>query len=148
VTPDLTCFGKIVVATGRRVRRPLEITQLISPLIVYQAGTLSGNPLAMLRARRRCACSNQACTMIETLSARAWPRSAAAAAAAACPTCNRVGSMLTGFFCANGNRRRLGQAPDTGAYARFFHAMLDRGVYLALAIRSRFVSLAHTESRP
>jgi glutamate-1-semialdehyde 2,1-aminomutase len=63
-------------------------------------------------------------------------------------TLNRVGSMLTAFFCAGPVRDYAGaRAADTARYARFFHAMLERGVALAPSqFEAAFVSLAHGEA--
>jgi glutamate-1-semialdehyde 2,1-aminomutase len=63
-------------------------------------------------------------------------------------TVNRVGSMLTGFFTRSPvHDYAAARGSDTGRYARFFHAMLERGVYFAPSqFEAAFVSLAHTES--
>jgi glutamate-1-semialdehyde 2,1-aminomutase len=154
VTPDLTCLGKIVggglpvgAYGGRR-----EIMQLIAPLgPVYQAGTLSGNPLAMAAgiATLRLLGEPGVYEHLERLAARLVDGLAGAAARSGVPyTTNRVGSMFTGFF---GDGRVVDYASarraDTARYAAFFNAMLDRGVYFAPSqFEAGFVSLAHTEA--
>ncbi len=154
VTPDLTCLGKIVggglpvgAYGGSR-----SIMEMIAPLgPVYQAGTLSGNPLAMAAgaATLRLLAEPGVYARLEALSARLAEGLAAAAAAAGVPyTANRVGSMLTGFFCPGPvTDYASAKRADTRKYAAFFQAMLERGVYLAPSqFEAGFVSLAHTEA--
>ncbi len=117
---------------------------------VYQAGTLSGNPLAVaaglatLRALRE---DRGAYERLERLGAQLEAGFRRAADKAGLPvTVNRVGSMLTGFFT-DGPVRNYADArrADTARYGRFFHALLERGVYLAPSqFEAAFVSLAHT----
>src|SRR5207253_5568594 len=86
---------------------------------------------------------------LETLSARlAQGMEAAARAADVAYSANRVGSMFTGFFCPGPvTNYASARKADTRAYARFFQAMLERGVYLAPSqFEAGFVSLAHTEA--
>jgi len=151
VKPDLTCLGKIiggglpVGAFGGRA----DVMERVAPLgPVYQAGTLSGNPLAvtagltMLKLLR----DTNPYEELERRSARleAGLQEAASDAGVAC-TVNRVGSMLTGFF----NEGPVTDWPtakrsDTDQYGRFFRAMLEQGVYLAPSqFECAFVSLAH-----
>jgi glutamate-1-semialdehyde 2,1-aminomutase len=154
VTPDLTCLGKIVgggLPVGAYGGRH-EIMQQVSPLgPVYQAGTLSGNPLAMAAglATIRLLTEPGVYGHLEALSARLVEGlGAAARAAGVAYVGNQVGSMFTGFFC-DGPVTDYASAKraDTGRYARFFHAMLDRGVYLAPSqFEAGFVSLAHTDA--
>jgi len=154
ITADLTCLGKIVggglpvgAYGGRR-----DIMEQVSPLgPVYQAGTLSGNPLAMAAgvATLRLLTEPGVYARLETLSARLVDGLAQAAQSAGVPyTANRVGSMFTGFFCAE---RPVDYASakqaDTRRYARFFHALLERGVYFAPSqFEAGFMSLAHTDA--
>ena len=152
VTPDLTCLGKIiggglpVGAYGGRA----DIMKLVAPEgPVYQAGTLSGNPLAVTAG-------------IETLKLLKKPGvyrqleergrllgdglNRAAREAGIAATLNRVGSMLTMFF-APGPVTDYASAKksDTQAYAKFFRAMLGQGVYLAPSqFEAAFLSAAHT----
>jgi glutamate-1-semialdehyde 2,1-aminomutase len=154
VVPDLSCFGKViggglpVGAYGGRA----ELMDRIAPAgPVYQAGTLSGNPLAMRAGIETLDILGIPGTYerLETISARLAAGLAGAAKAAGVPAVvNRVGSMLTGFFTpgpvvdyATATRS------DTKRYARFFHAMLARGVYLAPSqFEAAFVSTAHDEA--
>jgi glutamate-1-semialdehyde 2,1-aminomutase len=156
ITPDLTVLGKIIggglpvgAYGGRR-----DIMSMISPLgPIYQAGTLSGNPLATtagLTTLRRIA--READTLyprLEALSAKLADGLRAAAEAAGLPaTLNRVGSMMTLFFAAGPVTDFNSAAQGTDErYAAFFHAMLDRGIYLAPSrFECAFVSAAHTEA--
>ena len=154
VTPDLTCLGKIVggglpvgAYGGRR-----EIMQQIAPLgPVYQAGTLSGNPLAMAAgiATLRLLGEPGVYERLEQLASRLGDGLVRAAQAAGLAyAANRVGSMFTGFLCAGPvTDYASAKTADTQRYARFFHTMLERGVYLAPSqFEAGFVSLAHTET--
>ena len=154
VTPDLTCLGKIIggglpvgAYGGRR-----EIMELVAPLgPMYQAGTLSGNPLAVtaglttLAALQQPGVYDQLETMADRLAAGLTQVFAQAEIPAAL---NRVGSMLTGFFNP-GPVQTLAQVEqsDTAAYGSWFHALLERGVYIAPSqFEAGFVSLAHTQA--
>jgi glutamate-1-semialdehyde 2,1-aminomutase len=115
---------------------------------VYQAGTLSGNPLAVaaglatLRALERPGTYER----LEALGARVEREVAEAAAAAGVPVrVNRVGSMLTVFFIDQPvTDYASAKRADTARYARYFHAMLEGGVFLAASqFEAAFVSLAH-----
>ncbi len=154
IRPDLTCLGKIVgggLPVGAYGGRG-DIMQLVSPLgPVYQAGTLSGNPLAMAAglATVRLLTEPGVYEHLDRLSARLVDGIGAAARAAGVPyTANRVGSMFTGFFTPEAvTDYASAKKADTQRYARFFHAMLDRGVYFAPSqFEAGFVSLAHTEA--
>jgi len=154
VRPDLTCLGKIIggglpvgAYGGRR-----DLMAHVAPLGgVYQAGTLSGNPLAVaaglatLRALRE----GDPYARLERLGARLEAGLRAAADKAGLPvTVNRVGSMLTAFFT-DGPVTDYASArrSDTARYGRYFHAMLERGVFLAASqFEAAFVSLAHGEA--
>lgn len=151
VTPDLTALGKViggglpVGAYGGRA----EIMRLLAPEgPVYQAGTLSGNPLAM----------QAGITTLEVLAeGGTWQRAADAtekvaqgllrlAEGAGVPASgNRMGTMMSLFFCPEPpTDYESVQAADTDRYARFFHAMLDAGVYLAPSqFEAGFLSSAH-----
>lgn len=155
VTPDLTCFGKIIggglpvgAYGGRR-----DIMQWIAPLgPVYQAGTLSGNPLAMaagIATLDVLAESPEAYAQLEARAvqlARGWSDGAQAANIPA--TINRVGSMLTAFFTREPVTDYVtAKIANTRQYTRWFHGMLERGIYLAPSqFEAAFVSLAHTEA--
>jgi len=154
VTPDLTCLGKIIggglpvgAYGGRR-----DIMQLVAPVgPVYQAGTLSGNPMAMaagIVTLRTLADEALYRTLDEMGAALAQSLRDAAAAAECEVTVTQLGSMMTVFFCR--------QAPydyasaklcDTARYGRFHGAMLDAGIYLPPAqFEAMFVSLAHRQA--
>jgi glutamate-1-semialdehyde 2,1-aminomutase len=154
VRPDLTCLGKIIggglpvgAYGGSRV-----LMANISPLGgVYQAGTLSGNPLAVSAGLATLAALRTAGVYdrLERLGTMAELGLKEAARKAGVPlTVNRVGSMLTGFFC-DGPVTDWSSAKgaDTKRYAVFFHGMLERGVYLAPSqFEAAFVSLAHSDA--
>ena len=155
ILPDLTTLGKII-GGGLPVGAyggPVDIMDMVAPLgPVYQAGTLSGNPLAMaaglatlryLRSHKSTIYAN-----LERLSAELTDGVTTAAKDAGVPfCCNRVGSMFTWFF-SNGPVTDWTSAAqcDTKAFARFFRAMLDKGVYLPPSqFEAAFLSAAHTE---
>ena len=125
--------------------------EYVAPLgSVYQAGTLSGNPLAVSAgiATLRALAEPAAYARLEQLGRTLEAGILDAAARARVPlTVNRVGSMLTAFFT-DGPVTDYASAKrsDTARYARYFHAMLDRGVFLAPSqFEAAFVSLAHSE---
>jgi len=155
ITPDLTTMGKII-GGGLPVGAyggPSEIMDLVAPLgPMYQAGTLSGNPLAMaaglatlqhLREHKR-----EIYPRIDKLAAELTAGVATAAKEAAVPICyNRVGSMFTWFF-SNGPVTEWESAAksDTEAFGRFFRSMLDGGVYLPPSqFEAAFLGAAHTD---
>ncbi len=153
VQPDLTCLGKVLggglpmaAYGGRR-----EIMEQVSPLgPVYQAGTLSGNPLATAAgiATLEALAEPDVYETLEARSARlAEGLSEAAQAAGVRVYHTRVGSMLCVFFTEGPVTDHASAVrSDTKAYARYFHAMLERGVYLAPSqYECMFVSLAHTD---
>lgn len=153
VTPDLTTLGKIVgggmpvgAFGGRR-----EIMQQLAPAgPVYQAGTLSGNPLAMAAGLATLDGISEAGFYTE-LSQRTETLCAgiqhAADAAGIALTSQSVGAMFGLFFTDQTEISRFDQvmACDTQRFARFFHAMLDQGVNLApSAFEAGFMSAAHS----
>jgi glutamate-1-semialdehyde 2,1-aminomutase len=153
ITPDITCLGKIIggglpVGAYGGTR---ELMRNIAPAgTIYQAGTLSGNPLAMtagLLTLRRLK-DKTIYDRLESRSARLCEGLSKAAAAAGVKTVtNRVGSMWTTFFTEEPvvNWTAANQS-DRQFYGRFFHALLDEGVYLAPSqFEAGFVSIAHTE---
>ena len=154
VTPDLTCLGKIIggglpvgAYGGRR-----DVLERVAPLGgVYQAGTLSGNPLAVaagLATLRRLA-DPAVYARLGALGSRLQEGLEEAARAAGIPvTVNRVGSMLTAFFTEGPvTNYSSAKRSDTARYGRFFHAMLERGVFLAPSqFEAAFVSLAHSDA--
>lgn len=152
LTPDLSCFGKIiggglpVGAFGGRA----DIMDRLAPLgPVYQAGTLSGNPLAMAAglAALETLRTTDAWNQLEALGAELEQGMVAGAKGARVPVrFQRIGSM----FCAYFTERPVWSLDDAmhsdrARFARFFHGMLDRGVYLAPSqFEAGFLSTAHT----
>jgi len=151
IEPDLTCLGKVVggglpaaAFGGRR-----DLMELIAPAgPVYQAGTLSGNPVAMAAGL----------ATLEVLSrpgvwerAADWAGRAASAMSEAAERASvpmrvqRVGTMFTPFFTAEAVRDFAGaKRCDRNAYSAFFHAMLEAGVYLPpSAFEAAFSSAVH-----
>jgi glutamate-1-semialdehyde 2,1-aminomutase len=156
IRPDLTTLGKILGgglpcgAFGGRA----DIMDQLAPLgPVYQAGTLSGNPLAMAAgiAMLRYLTDHRAevYTTLEKLSAAVADGVAAEARAAGIPvTTNRVGAMFTWFFTgAPVTDFATAAASDTKRFAAFHHAMLDAGVWLPPSqFEAAFLSTAHTQA--
>jgi glutamate-1-semialdehyde 2,1-aminomutase len=147
VRADLTCLGKIIgggLPVGAYGGRQ-EIMEQMAPLgPVYQAGTLSGNPLAMaagiatLQELRR-----------ERLASTLETGLRSAAQQAGLPVSGaRVGSMMTLFFTAEVVRDySSAKTADTTLYGRYFREMLERGVYFAPSqFEAAFVSLAHRQN--
>ena len=152
VQPDLTCFGKIIgggmpvgAYGGRR-----ELMQQISPAgPIYQAGTLSGNPVAMAAGlamldliqapgfhQQLAECTQQLCDGLQSVAdAEGVPFSS-----------NCVGGMFGLFFSAEKvSTYAQATAADSAMFNRFFHGMLRRGVYLApSAFEAGFMSSAHS----
>ena len=154
VTPDLTTFGKVIgggmpvgAYGGRR-----DLMEQVAPAgPIYQAGTLSGNPVAMAAGLAMLELI-QAPGFHEQLAARTrlltdGLQSAADGAGIAFST-NRVGGMFGLFFGADTvDSYAKAVACDSAAFNRFFHAMLDRGVYLApSAFEAGFMSSAHDDA--
>ena len=152
VRPDLTCLGKIVgggLPLGVFGRRDKIMSAVAPEGPVYQAGTLSGNPLAMAAGLAVLRKLDQAAyRRLDALGQRLETglRSALAASGVAAQL-HRVGSAFTLFFSAEPvTDFASAKRADTGRFARFFHEMLDRGIYLPPAqLESGFVSLAHRE---
>ena len=150
IRPDLVTFGKVIgggLPVGAFGGRP-EVMDRIAPAgPVYQAGTLSGNPLAMaagVATLRQMGAAQYA--QLEEKSARlAQGLADAARAAGVAVQVNRVGSMLTVFFTAEPvYDAQSARRADTRRFARFFHEMLANGVYLPPSqFEAAFVSVAH-----
>lgn len=155
VRPDLTTMGKII-GGGLPVGGyggPSKIMDLVAPLgPMYQAGTLSGNPLAMaagLATLRHLKAHPEIYSRIDSLSAKLVAGVLAAAkSAGVAMTANRVGSMFTWFFAPDSVSDWDSAAKcDTAAFGKFFRGMLDNGVYLPPAqYEAAFLSAAHTEA--
>jgi glutamate-1-semialdehyde 2,1-aminomutase len=153
--PDLTTLGKII-GGGLPVGAyggPSEIMDLVAPLgPMYQAGTLSGNPLAMAAG---CAMVRQLkdrkeeiYPRLEKLSADLVQGVAAAAQEAGVPLChNRVGSMFTWFFNPGPvTNWDTASKSDTEAFGRFFRSMLEHGIYLPPSqYEAAFLGATHSE---
>jgi len=152
IVPDLTCLGKVigaglpVGAFGGRA----DIMDRLAPVgDVYQAGTLSGNPLAMAAgvAQLRLLAQPGVYAHLDAVTAsleRGW-REAFAEAGVAVQTA-RAGSMWGFFFTATPvTDLASAKTADVAAFATFFHKMLEHGVYLAPSqFEAAFVSLAHS----
>jgi glutamate-1-semialdehyde 2,1-aminomutase len=152
--PDLTTFGKVIgggLPVGAFGGRG-EIMDHLAPLgPVYQAGTLSGNPLAMAAglATLRELESTDAFARLEHVGARLESGMKAVAAAHAVPMqFQRIGSMFCGYFT-DRPVWNLNDAltSDRARFGTFFHAMLDQGVYLAPSqFEAGFLSTAHSDA--
>ena len=153
VTPDLWCFGKVVggglpigVFGGRA-----DLMEHLAPLGgVYQAGTLSGNPLATAAglATLEQLTPDAYRTLTNTAVRLADGMTAAANAAGVACTVPRVGSLLGVFFCADAptDFDQAKAAAENGVYPRVFHALLEAGVAFAPGpYEALFPSLAHAE---
>jgi glutamate-1-semialdehyde 2,1-aminomutase len=154
VTPDLTALGKIIGGglPAAAYGASTAIMDHVSPVgPIFQAGTLSGNPLAMAAglSTLQTLCDDPPYERLEVLSARLAEGLHQAAFDASIPhVVQRVGSMLTLFFH-DGPVHNYEQArqSDTKLFARFFWEMLARGVYLPCSqFEAAFVSAAHTEA--
>ncbi len=147
IQPDLTTLGKIIggglpmAAYGGRA----DIMQKVAPLgPVYQAGTLSGNPLAVAAGLAMLRYLIAHPEVYETLEARAAQLTAWTPPGV---TVNRVGSMFTFFFSPEQvTDWESAKKCDTARFGKFFHFLLERGVYIAPSqFEAGFVSAAHTE---
>ncbi len=152
ITPDLTCLGKIIggglpvgAYGGRR-----EIMEMVAPSgPVYQAGTLSGNPLAMaagIAALTKVAAPG-VCEKLESMTAILAGELEKAAKKAGVPVqVHRIGSMFTVFF----SRKPVtdwesAAACNAAAFREYFHSMLEQGIYLPPSqFETNFLSTAHT----
>ena len=156
VRPDLTCLGKICGGglPAAAFGGPGELMDRLAPQgDVYQAGTLSGNPLAMAAGLKTLEILRRPGTYarLEELSARlekglrdAFEEFSVQSAV----TVNRVGSMLTLFFCAGPvESYEDAKKADSDRFARYFRAMRERGIFLPPSqFEAMFVSLAHSET--
>ncbi len=154
ITPDLTTFGKIIgggMPVGAYGGRRDLLSQIAPAGPIYQAGTLSGNPVAMAAGLamlelvqqpgfhdRLTSAGSRLCVGLE----------AAAAEAGVAVSTTQVGAMF-GLFFTDQKVETYAQATacDTAAFNRFFHAMLERGVFLApSAYEAGFLSSAHDDA--
>ncbi|VAW77438.1 Glutamate-1-semialdehyde 2,1-aminomutase [hydrothermal vent metagenome] len=154
ITPDLTTLGKIIgggmpvgAFGGKR-----EIMEKIAPLgPIYQAGTLSGNPIAMTAGLQTLKIIQQD-GFYESLTAMTHKLVSGICASAKAHdiamTSNQVGAMFGLFFTEEEKVSSFAQANacDVNQFKQFFHGMLDNGIYIApSAYETGFVSAAHTE---
>jgi glutamate-1-semialdehyde 2,1-aminomutase len=154
IQPDLTTLGKVIgggLPVGAYGGRK-EIMEMIAPSgPVYQAGTLSGNPLAM---------SAGIATLKALRDTQLWDQMSAGANRLSSVLCelataaglpwsgHQVGTMFSGFFTRTSVRDwPTAKTSDTALYGRYFQGMLERGVYLAPSqFEAAFISTAHSES--
>ena len=155
IRPDMTTLGKIVgggmpmaVYGGRR-----DIMEKVAPVgKVYQAGTLSGNPIATTAGIRTLELLMEdpgIYTRIEANAAKLAQAFKQRAARLGTPLhVNQVGSLLSAFFTDQEVKDYAGALScDTGAYAKYFHEMLDKGIYVAPSqFEAMFVSDAHSDA--
>jgi glutamate-1-semialdehyde 2,1-aminomutase len=155
IQPDLTTMGKII-GGGLPVGAyggAAEIMDMVAPLgPVYQAGTLSGNPLAMAAGYATLSYLREhkdVYSKLDKLAGEVVAGVAAAAEDAGVTMCHsRVGSMFTWFFAPGPITEWTSASTcDTAAFGRFFGAMFDRGIYLPPSqFEAAFLSAAHSES--
>jgi len=154
IKPDLTCFGKIIggglpvgAFGGKR-----EIMECLSPIgPVYQAGTLSGNPLAMMAGYTTLSILYNNSKIYDELERKAKQLEQGfkkiVTELKVDASFNRVGSMLCMFFTKEQvHDFESASTSDTEMYSRYFRAMLSRGIYLAPSqFEALFISYAHTD---
>jgi glutamate-1-semialdehyde 2,1-aminomutase len=154
VKPDLTCLGKIIgggLPVGAYGGRRDLMSQMAPSGPIYQAGTLSGNPVAMAAGIATLEALTQPGTYDELEEKGAWlagELERAAAGHGVPVTVNRVGSMLTVFFT-QGPVTDLEQAKksDLAQFRQFFQGMLEAGIYLPPSqFEAFFVSAAHRQA--
>jgi len=151
IKPDLTCLGKIIgggLPVGAYGGRK-DIMEMVAPLgLVYQAGTLSGNPLAMAAGIATLKELDRDPAIYDRLefNSELLCNGVAEAAASVALTINRVGSMFTFFFTdKNVWDWPSAERSDTKKFATFHRAMLESGVYLPPSqFEAAFLSAAHT----
>lgn len=148
IQPDLTTLGKIIggglpmAAYGGRA----DVMSRVAPTgPIYQAGTLSGNPLAVSAGIAMLRYLKSHPEVYEIVERRTAQLTAGVPAGI---TVNRVGSMFTFFFTPGPvTDWESAKRSDTGRFKQFFHWMLDRGIYLAPSqFEAGFVSAAHSEA--
>jgi len=153
ITPDLTTLGKIIgggLPVGAYGGKAIYMDRIAPDGPVYQAGTLSGNPLAMAAGIATLNILMKPGTY-ETLEKRSEALERGITRInrqlGAALSLNRVGSMFTAFFTTGPVENFSGaRRSDTALFGRYFRAMLEEGVYLAPSqFEAAFVSLAHSE---
>jgi glutamate-1-semialdehyde 2,1-aminomutase len=148
IRPDLTTLGKVIgggLPVGAYGGRKDIMSQVAPAGPVYQAGTLSGNPLAVAAGSATLRYLKAHPEVYGQLEARAAELGAAPPPRV---TVNRVGSMFTFFFTAQPvTDYESAKRSDTACFARFFQAMLAEGIYLPPSqFEAAFVSAAHTDA--
>jgi glutamate-1-semialdehyde 2,1-aminomutase len=153
IEPDLTTLGKVIgggLPVGAYAGRK-DIMETVAPVgPMYQAGTLSGNPLAMTAGIETLKVLREPGVFesIEQKAARLSEGIGQAAHEAGVPIFQtRAGTMFSSFFAEQPvTDYASAKAADTDRFARFFHTMLDRGVYMAPSqFEAGFISLAHSD---
>jgi glutamate-1-semialdehyde 2,1-aminomutase len=147
IRPDLTTLGKVIgggLPVGAYGGRKDVMSKVAPAGPVYQAGTLSGNPLAVAAGLAMLRHLKSHPEVYDQLEARAARLCAGAPAGV---TVNRVGSMFTFFFTPGPvTDWESAKVSDTARFGRFFRAMLERGIYLAPSqFEAAFLSAAHSE---
>jgi glutamate-1-semialdehyde 2,1-aminomutase len=148
IHPDLTTLGKVIgggLPVGAYGGRRDIMSKVVPAGPIYQAGTLSGNPLAVaagLAMLRYLKAHSEVYSQVEARTAELCSKVPPGV------TVNRVGSMFTFFFMEGSvTDYESAKRSDTARFGRFFRAMLDRGIYLAPSqFEAAFVSAAHTEA--
>jgi glutamate-1-semialdehyde 2,1-aminomutase len=154
IQPDLTTLGKVIgggLPVGAYGGKTWLMDWVAPAGPVYQAGTLSGNPLAVAAGLKTLEILRRAGTYdrLEVISNQLAGGLAASATKAGVPlTVNRVGSMFTCFFSNDPVTDYVSaKRADSGKFARFFRALLERGVYFPPSqFEAAFVSTAHSET--
>ncbi len=154
IDADLVCWGKIIgggLPVGAYGGKAQFMNQVSPVGKVYQAGTLSGNPLAMAAGLATFAAIDAVPDLYEVLEARGAQLEIGLKTAAEAHnvpvTINRVGSMITVFFTDRPvTDFQSASTTDTERFKRWFHGLLNRGIYWpASAYEAAFLSYAHTE---
>ncbi len=152
--PDLVMLGKVIgggMPIGAVAGR-VDLMDLLAPAgPVYQAGTLSGNPISVRAGLEtlKILARPDSYQRLEAISARIGAGLTEALRASGVEGCvNRVGSLITVFLGTDAVRdAEQARRADTALFAKFFHAMLERGIYLPPSqFEAMFVSLAHSEA--
>jgi glutamate-1-semialdehyde 2,1-aminomutase len=154
IRPDLTTMGKVIgggLPVGAYGGRRDIMNQIAPAGPVYQAGTLSGNPLAVaagLATLRRLRKESPYSRLEETGRRLQQGIDGAIAASGAAARFNRVGSMFTLFFTATEVKDfQSAKTSDTRRFNKFFHSLLDQGIYMpASQFETAFISAAHSEA--
>ncbi|ODU56605.1 MAG: glutamate-1-semialdehyde aminotransferase [Clostridium sp. SCN 57-10] len=150
VSPDLVVYGKIIgggmpVGAYGGARALMEQVAPLGP--VYQAGTLSGNPVAMAAGFATLSQLKGNSALYDGIAARGEALASGLSVALPGRTVTRVGSLVCPFFTGGGVASYAQAcASDTARYGRYFHHMLEQGIYLAPAqFEAMFVGACHTD---